>query len=131
MATTPSLIAGFESRHSDGMPGLEYYSHETAFAWTGESSDPIEVSFRGYGEPVAHLIHVTPLAAFADPRPICAHIGRFQRICDQWIAWILEQDDDGAEAWLTGGETVMDTQSSASRQHHIETGLYLLRFRQQ
>ena len=130
MATTPSLIAGYVSRHSDGTPGLEYFTHDTAFAWTGQSSDPIEVSFRGYGEPVAHLIHVSPLVGFADSRPVVAHIGRFQRICDQWIAWVLE-DGEGAEAWVTGAETEMDTQSSASRQHHIDTGLYLLRFRQQ
>ncbi|GAB3868585.1 hypothetical protein GCM10028801_44770 [Nocardioides maradonensis] len=130
MATTPSNIPGYDSRHSDGTPGLEYYSNECAFAWTGDTSDPIEISFRGYGEPVAHLIHVSPRCEFAEPRPLLAHIGYFQRVCEQWIEFILEQDDDGAEAWITDMETEMDTETRASVARHVETGLYDLRFRQ-
>lgn len=125
--TTASGI-GMRSRLGDGTPGLEFFKDETAFVWSGQTADPIEVSFFGYAEPVAHLIHLSQHSDFARPRPITAHAELFERVCEQWLAWVLAQEG-AAEARIGGGETEQDTTSLQSQVHKLATGLYLFRFR--
>lgn len=129
MATTPSNVTGYDSRHSDGTPGFEYFSNDCAFAWTGKTTDPIEVSFRAYAEPVGHLIHLAEASAFNTNRTAAEHVSHFQRVCEQWMEFILDQDDDGAEAWITDMQTEQDTTTPESILRHASTGLYDLRFR--
>lgn len=126
MTTTSGI--GMRSRLGDGTPGLEFFKDETAFAWSGRTADPIEVSFFGFGEPVAHLIHLSPQSDFAKPRPIADHAALFERVCEQWLAWALAHDGEAA-ARIGGGETEQDTTSLQSQVHKLTTGLYLLRFR--
>lgn len=126
MTTTSGI--GMRSRLGDGTPGLEFFKDETAFVWSGSLADPIEVSFFGYAEPVAHLIHLSPQSDFAKPRPFADHAALFERVCEQWLAWVLGQEGD-ATARIGGGETEQDDTSLRSQAHKLGTGLYLLRFR--
>lgn len=126
MATTPSGITGYDSRHCDGTPGLEYFSDNTAFAWTGNIGDPIEVSFGGYGEAVEHLIDVS--AEIAPPASLRVAMDWFAAVCEEWLRWSLEVGDHEQHrhqqhlpVWAE-----FDSASSASRQSRMDTGVYML-----
>lgn len=124
MATNPSAIRGYTSRHSDGTPALEFFNTATghAFTWTGDRSDPIEVSAGGYGEPVTCLIQ---LSAAPVPKNLVDALAWFRDVAAEWVAWLTEYGDlDNCLDLPT--RTEFDTASSASRQHWIETGIYML-----
>lgn len=118
---------GMRSRLGDGTPGFELYLDEAAFVWSGDTEDPIEVSFFSYTEPVSHLIHISARSDFTKPHPLTTHAALFQRVCAQWITWILAGQTETAAARITGGETEQDDVSAASLAHYAATGLYLLR----
>ncbi len=119
--TTPSHIPGWTSRHRDGRPGIEYFTGGIAFAWTGSLADPVEISPGGYGEPVEHLLDLSNLLAM--PRqPLDNAFDDFARLCDEWLTWADEN-----QAGRLPIRAELDTETSTSRQHHIEAGAYLVR----
>lgn len=129
MATTPSKILGYESRHCDGTPGLEYYMSDgdIACAWSGNLQDPIEISLGGYGEPVEHLILVDDTKVFYTvPGNLDAALLWFVKVCREWVTFILD-NDGGAHPETIPACVEFDTEDSASRQHYIDTGIYMLR----
>ena len=91
MTSNPSNIPGYDSRHCDGRPGLEYFADGYAFAWTGKDEDLIEVSPGAYGEAVEWVIPSSPIMAspfsvVIDPR-MPEMLAQFQHACDEWLAW--------------------------------------------
>lgn len=91
MASTPSNIPGYDSKHCDGRPGMEYFADGYAFAWTGASKDLIEVSPGAYSEAVEWIIPSSPIVSSPFSVLADAHtpwiLAQFQHACDEWLAW--------------------------------------------
>lgn len=120
MATTPSLITDYSSAHCDGEPGLEYFAENVAFAWTGNSGDPIEISNGAYGEAVAYLLDVR--TALAPPLGLREALDWFAQVCDEWLSWAR-----GCDQTPLPIRTELDTHTSAGVQHFIDTGVFPVR----
>ncbi|MBU2698856.1 MULTISPECIES: hypothetical protein [Pimelobacter] len=130
MATTPSKILGYDSRHCDGTPGLEYYiaDGDMACAWSGNLHDPIEISLGGYGEPVEHLILVDDLKATGKvPSNLDAALLWFVQVCREWAGTFILANEGNAHPEAIPACVEFDTETSASSQHYIDTGVYMLR----